>query len=352
VKQWRKQSPGTRVFNHYGPTETTVGCVVNEIDECGEGLVPIGRPIANTQAYILNDALQPVPTGVNGELHIGGAGVARGYLNRPDLTAERFLRNPFSADPQARMYKTGDVARWLPDGTIEYLGRNDDQVKVRGYRIELGEIEAQLVRHAQVKEAVVVAREQAGSEKQLVAYVTAANTEPAIDELRDFLKSALPVYMIPSAFVVLERIPLTPNGKADRSALPAPDIDAYATRQYEAPHGHMEEVLAGLWKELLHAERVGRHDDFFDLGGHSLLAMQVVVRLRVSLSVAIPMRSLFENPTVAQFAVHLETLRQARLHDTIEMGGDEAEALLEAVSSMSESRVRELMRTLRMEGRS
>ncbi|MBM0108954.1 non-ribosomal peptide synthetase, partial [Steroidobacter sp. S1-65] len=215
--------------------------------------------------------LQPVPIGVSGELYIGGAGVARGYLNRASLTAERFVRDPFSADAQARMYKTGDLGRWRADGSIEYLGRNDHQVKIRGFRIELGEIEAQLANQASVKDAVVIAREDAPGEKRLVGYVTSRGAQPpSVEELRAHLKAVLPEYMVPSAFVVLSSLPLTPNGKLDRRALPAPELDAYVSREYEAPQGEVEEVLAGIWQELLHVERVGRQDNFFELGGHSL----------------------------------------------------------------------------------
>ena len=219
----------------------------------------IGRPIANTQIYILDGQCQPVPIGVVGELYIGGAGVARGYLRRAELTAQRFVRDPFAAEADARMYRTGDFGRWRADGTIEYLGRNDQQVKIRGYRIELGEIEAQLGRHEQVKEAVVLAREGASGEKRLVAYVTSREGagELKAEGLRTYLKAVLPEHMVPSAYVRLESWPLTPNGKLDRRALPAPDSESYASEGYQAPQGEVEEILAGIWQELLGVSGLG-----------------------------------------------------------------------------------------------
>jgi len=223
---WQQHAPETRIINEYGPTETVVGCCVYEVGRGQriEGAVPIGRPIANTQLYILNGYLQPVPVGVAGELFIGGAGVARGYLNRPELTAERFIADPFSSEPTARLYKTGDLARYLVNGTIEYIGRIDDQVKIRGFRIELGEVEAVLNQHATVRDAAVMLREDEPGDKRLVSYVVPAQNEvtPVFSELRGFLSEKLPEYMVPSAYVVVDEIPLTPNGKVDRRALPAP----------------------------------------------------------------------------------------------------------------------------------
>lgn len=305
VEPWRAHAPGTRIFNHYGPTETTVGCVAGEIGGQVSDGIPIGRPISNTQIYILDEFRQPAPIGVSGEIYVGGAGVARGYLNRPELTAERFPCNPFSADPQARLYKTGDQGRWRADGTIEYLGRNDDQVKIRGHRIELGEIEAHLVRHKQVKEAVAIAREDAPNDKRLVAYITLCDeSRPSAEELRAHLQATLPEYMVPSAFVILDALPLTPNGKLDRRALPVPEM--HAGRQYETPQGEVEEVLAGIWQSLLPVERVGRHDNFFELGGHSLLIVQMIDRLcRVGLPVEV--RRVFENPTLKDLAHALKS---------------------------------------------
>ena len=296
LRWWRQCAPDTRVFNHYGPTEATVGCVVQAVSERHEGVVPIGRPISNLRMYILDEDRQVVPIGVVGELYIGGVGVAAGYWRRPELTAQRFVTDPFSAEPQARMYRTGDLCRWQAEGTIEYVGRNDDQVKIRGYRIELGEIESHLRRHAGVHEAVVLAREDEPGQKRLVGYVTGAGVE--VTALRAQLKSVLPEYMVPSALVLLERLPLTANGKLDRRALPAPS--ASGASGYEAPRGEMEELLAGLWQQVLSVPRVGREDNFFDLGGHSLLAVQLVTRIREVLGRELSVRELFQYPTVRQ----------------------------------------------------
>jgi amino acid adenylation domain-containing protein len=266
------------VANLYGPTETTTYSTWVRMERRDGFVAHIGQPIANTKIYILDRHLQPAPIGVTGELYIGGAGVARGYLNRPELTAERFLADPFSDAPGARMYKTGDLARWRADGNIEYLGRTDFQVKIRGFRIELGEIEARLAEVPGIREAVVLAREDSPGNKRLVAYVVGDALEPAT--LRAQLGQQLPEYMVPSAFVALERLPLTPNGKLDRRALPAPEGEAFAQRLYEAPVGEIEQTLARLWGELLGVERVGRGDNFFELGGHSLLAVRLISRLR------------------------------------------------------------------------
>ncbi|WP_235570028.1 non-ribosomal peptide synthetase, partial [Lysobacter sp. Root916] len=269
------------VVNLYGPSETTTYSTWVRMDRSHAGPVLIGRPIANTQVYILDAQGEPVPVGVAGELYIGGDGVARGYLNQPALTAERFVRDPFSAAPQARMYKTGDLGRWLPDGNIEYLGRNDFQVKIRGFRIELGEIEARLAGCAGVREAVVLAREDEPGDKRLVAYLTAdTGADLSVAELRTRLSAQLPDYMVPSAFVVLDAFPLTPNGKLDRKALPAPDATSLMRREYEAPQGEIEQELAEVWQSLLNIEQVGRHDHFFELGGHSLLVVAMTTRLR------------------------------------------------------------------------
>ncbi|MGY2420994.1 non-ribosomal peptide synthetase, partial [Pseudomonas tolaasii] len=268
VRRFKEQLPGSQLFNLYGPTEAAVD--VTAWDCSGTSTpdnTPIGKAIANTRMYVLDAHLQPVPLGVSGELYIGGVQVARGYLNRPDLTAERFLNDPFS---EGRLYRTGDVGRFLPDGNIEYLGRNDDQVKIRGLRIELGEIQARLGEFPQILEATVLAREDVPGDKRLVAYYTG---EPAASEaLRTHLLEQLPEFMVPQVFVHLDAFPLSPNGKLDRKALPAPDMAALRTREYEAPQGDTEIALAQLWAELLNVERVGRHDNFFELGGHSLLA--------------------------------------------------------------------------------
>ncbi|MGF6736052.1 amino acid adenylation domain-containing protein [Paraburkholderia youngii] len=299
IEIWQTYAPETRIFNHYGPTETTVGCVVYEIKKSAEHSepIPIGRPISNTRLYLLDSHGQPVPLGAVGELYIGGAGVARGYLNRPELTAERFLPDPFSHRSDARMYRTGDLARYLPDGNLVFLGRNDHQVKIRGFRVEPGEIEACLAEHPAIREAVVVAL--GDTDKRLVAYVTGNETSPG--ELRDWLASRLPDYMVPSAFVQLHALPLTPNGKLDRRALPAPDADSLAHAAYEAPVGALEIALADIWRELLGVHTVSRHDSFFALGGHSLLAVQMIERLR-RLELSLAVRDLFQTPVLCALA--------------------------------------------------
>jgi amino acid adenylation domain-containing protein len=349
-----RNSPPENLLNAYGPTESTTFAttyLVREVDEATTS-IPIGRPISNTQIYILDANRELVPIGAPGEIYIGGEGVALGYLNRPDLTRERFIPDPFSSDPQARLYRTGDLGRWRSDGNVEFLGRNDQQVKIRGFRIELGEIEAQIARHPQVKEVGVIAREDIPGQKRLVAYITARNEAgPGVDELREQLKAVLPEYMVPSAFVTLPILPLTPNGKLDRRALPAPAQDAYASRTYEAPHTEIEETLAGIWKELLRVERVGRQDHFFDLGGHSLLALQVIARIHSALSVDVPMRLLFQFPTLEALAARIEDARHAQLLNELEHGGEDVEKLLETLMAMPESevqqRVQELMRGAR-----
>ncbi|KFX10449.1 hypothetical protein KP24_21930, partial [Pectobacterium atrosepticum] len=295
----------TRLINMYGITEITVHATFRELSAAditaGRGSL-IGRPLPDLRAYLLDPHGQPVPVGVAGELYIGGAGVARGYLNRPDLTAERFIVDPFSDSPATRLYKTGDLARWLPDGTLDYLGRNDFQVKVRGFRIELGEIESRLVQCPGVQEAVVLAREDVPGDTRLVAYIQPqpkAVLEPA--DLRQQLSTHLADYMIPAAFVTLEAFPLTPNGKLDRKALPAPERSAVVTRGYEEPVGDIETALAEIWQDLLGLERVGRYDHFFELGGHSLLIVSLIEKLR-HLGLKLDVRSVFTAPTLIELA--------------------------------------------------
>ncbi|CAM8829001.1 amino acid adenylation domain-containing protein [Burkholderia pseudomallei] len=315
-------------YNVYGPTECTVDATLARIT--AEHAPHIGGPLANVRAYVLNERLSPAPVGVRGELYIGGAGVARGYLNRPELTRERFIDDPFVAG--GRLYRTGDLARWRTDGRLEYLGRNDFQVKIRGFRIELGEIEAQLAKVAGVCEVVVLARDSAAAvhdsatenaapdapspetataaEKRLVAYYTG---DADVAALRAQAAQHLPSYMVPSAYVRLDAWPLTPNGKLDRRALPAPADDAYARAEYEAPQGAKEEALAAIWRELLHVERVSRHDNFFELGGHSLLAVQLVSRLRQALSVEVALGTVFDAPVLSALAERLEAENTAVL---------------------------------------
>jgi amino acid adenylation domain-containing protein len=306
---WREFAPLTRLINEYGPTETVVGCCVYEVrpEDPRTGPALIGRPIANTQLYILDGNMQPVPIGVKGNLYIGGAGVARGYLNRPDLTHEKFIDDPFSGKSGARLYKSGDLARYRKDGTLEYLGRVDDQVKVRGYRIELGEIEAALAGHPDVQSCTVLALEGALGDKQLVAYTIArGNESPAAEALKDFLKQTLPEYMVPAQFVFLKSFPLTHNGKIDRKALPAPTHgDVSATHEFIAPRTETEKKLAAMWIDLLKVERIGIHDDFFDLGGHSLMAIKALSRIRDAFDVDLPLATLLEAPTIARLAALL-----------------------------------------------
>ncbi|HKR15461.1 MAG TPA: non-ribosomal peptide synthase/polyketide synthase [Pyrinomonadaceae bacterium] len=298
---------GAELWNLYGPTETTVWSLTTRI-EADEKRITIGRPMANTQVYVVDKQLRPVPVNVPGELYIGGDGLARGYLKRPDLTAERFVPNPFRDQEGARLYRTGDLVRYRDDGNIEYLGRIDQQVKIRGFRIELGEIEAQLERHAQIRQAVVTANDDAGGDKRLVAYlVTQAGETVATSELRSFLKEQLPEYMVPSAFVHLAELPLTANGKVDRKRLPAAEFNRdEMTVEFVAPRTPAEETVAGIWAAVLKVERVGVLDNFFELGGHSLLATQVMHSLRETFHVELPLRSIFESPTVSDLSHIIE----------------------------------------------
>ncbi len=294
-----------RVFDLYGPTETTTYSAFT-LRERG-GKATIGRPISNTKIYILDPRMQPMPIGVPGELHIGGLGLARGYHNRPGLTLEKFIPDPFSTEPGARLYKTGDLARYLPDGAIEYLGRLDHQVKIRGFRIELGEIESVFATHPAVREAVVLAREDYPDEKRLVAYLTIKEGEPPKDsELRGLLRAKLPEYMIPSAFVILDRFQLTPNGKVDRKALPRPDLPSLNQTEFVAPSTQTEKAVAGIWRQALGVERVGLHDNFFGLGGHSLMAVRVVGEINRRLNAKLDVFALYQNQTVGQLANLLE----------------------------------------------
>ena len=293
------------IHNEYGPTEAVVGCVVHRFDPDADRAdsVPIGRPISNMRAYVLDGWGEPVPAGVVGELYLGGAGVARGYARRPALTAERFVPDAFSGHAGARLYRTGDLARWRADGTLEFLGRNDHQVKVRGFRVEPGEIEARLAEHADVREAVVVVREDAPGDRRLVAYWVGGDGVEA-DALHAHLAERLPEHMVPGAFARLEALPLTPSGKVDRGALPAPEGAARARRRYEAPAGETEAALAEIWSELLGVEQVGRHDHFFELGGHSLLALTLIQRMRKR-GLRVGIQTLFNKPRLSELAAEL-----------------------------------------------
>ena len=308
LRPWYKQNPGgqTRLVNMYGISETTVHVTYRPLEACDSETpagCPIGCRIPDLKVYILDRHGEPVPVGVRGELYIGGAGVARGYLNRPELTAERFLPDLYTPEAGARMYKTGDVGRWLAEGNIEFLGRNDAQVKIRGYRIELGEIEARLLDHRHIREAVVEVRGE-GAEKRLLAYYTTKRlqAEIAAGELRTYVAGRLPEYMVPAAYIRLDAMPLTANGKLDRQALPEAEADAHASRQYEAPQGEVERAVAAIWAEVLQLERVGRYDSFFELGGHSLLAMRVISRLQKKLQVKIAPTDLFARPELVAFS--------------------------------------------------
>ena len=317
VRKIYERTEVERVLNLYGPSEDTTYSTYACLPRGHQaGLIPIGRPVSLTQVYVLDGEMQPMPVGGTGEIYIGGAGVARGYLGRPELTAERFVEDPFSGVAGGRMYRTGDLGRWRADGNIEFLGRNDFQVKVRGFRIELGEIEARLAEHPGIRDAVVIAREDTAGDKRLVAYVTSSNNKSSKDkedkeeqgrapeetiqaeELRAHLAAKLPEYMVPAAYVKLKSLPLTANGKLDRKALPAPDASAYATRGYEEPQGEIETKLAAIWAEILKVDRVGRRDNFFELGGHSLMALTLIERMRRS-GLHLAAHSLFATPVLA-----------------------------------------------------
>ncbi|NEO70809.1 amino acid adenylation domain-containing protein, partial [Moorena sp. SIO3H5] len=302
--QW---SVGRRFFNAYGPTESTVCATVAQIRDSSEKIT-IGHPIANTQIYILDQHLQPVPIGVPGELYIGGDGLARGYLNRPELTSEKFISNPFSSSKSQRIYKTSDLARYLRDSNIEFLGRIDNQVKIRGFRIELGEIESVLSSHPHIQQTVVIATEDLDSNKRLVAYYVSEEESLTTNQLREFLKQKLPDYMVPSAFVTLETLPLTPNGKVDKKALPAPEGVFTSVEEYVAPRTPTEEIIANIFASVLGVPNVGIHDNFFEIGGHSLLATQLISQLRLTFNREIPLRQVFESPTIAELEPKLTQL--------------------------------------------
>jgi amino acid adenylation domain-containing protein len=311
AKQLRERSRS--VWNMYGPTETTIWSLLKSVSDV-QDRVAIGRPIANTQAYVLDQEMAPVSVGGMGELYIGGTGIARGYLNRPELTAERFVPNPFGPSQGDRLYRTGDLARFKPDGDLEFLGRVDHQVKVRGYRIELGEIEVALSGCEGVAQAVVIAREDQPGEKRLVGYVVAKTAQSASsNELRGHLQGQLPDYMVPEHFVVLDSMPLTVSGKIDRRALPVPSVESSSIASYVAPRTPTEESLARIWADILMLERVGVQDDFFALGGHSLRATLMIARIRDTFQLDIPLRELFQVRTIAGLARVIERIRNEEI---------------------------------------
>ncbi len=327
---------GRELWNLYGPTETTVYSTLCRVFP-GEGPILVGKPVDNTQIHIVDRRMALQPVGVPGELLIGGDGLAAGYRGRPDLTAEKFIADPFSGHAGARLYRSGDLARWRPDGSIEVLGRIDHQIKLRGFRIELGEIEAVLAQHPAVTQAVVHCREDRPGDKRLVAYVTTQG-EPTVAALRAHLKAALPDYMVPAAFVLLERFPLTPNGKVDRRALPAPGDEVDDGAALQAPATPEEIALHALWQQLLGQQRIDVRDDFFHLGGHSLLATQLLARIEQAFGIELPLRALFEAPTLAQLAARVAAECAAQLPDDLE-------ALLGSLEHLSDEEAARLIAT-------
>jgi acyl carrier protein len=295
------------VWNVYGPTETTIWSTVYRVTGREESTIPIGRPIANTSIYILDSHRNPVPENITGEIYIGGDGLARGYLNRPELTAERFVPNPLVPNQSHRLYRTGDLGRFRANGEIEYLGRVDSQIKLRGLRIELGEIESVLASHASINEAVVIVTGEGGQQKLSAYLVVSDGTAPSADELRRYLRTKLPEHMVPAAYWRVEKLPLLPSGKVSRGALPAlPAVALREDAEFVDPRNEIETKLAEIWKKLLQVERVGIEQNFFELGGHSLLALQVTARIRRALEVELPVRTVFEAPTIAELAVEVQ----------------------------------------------
>jgi acyl-coenzyme A synthetase/AMP-(fatty) acid ligase len=317
IEQVRGKDPHLAIVNHYGPTEATVGCLDHHVmagDDIGHGAVPVGRPMWNTRAYVLDAFLSPVAPGVGGELYLAGVQLARGYLGRAGLTAERFVADPFGAAGE-RMYRTGDVVRWTADGVLEYLGRTDDQVKLRGFRIELGEVRAALAAHAGVRQAAVMLREDVPGDKRLVGYLVPAREQTVdagtglVAAVKAEIAAVLPDYMIPSALVVLDRLPVTSNGKLDHHALPRPAVRAGNGRK---PANEKEQILCDLFAKFLDLPQVGPDDNFFELGGHSLLATRLINRIRTALNVEVTLRIFYENPVPAQLAKVLGVRRRER----------------------------------------
>jgi acyl-coenzyme A synthetase/AMP-(fatty) acid ligase len=309
-KEVLEQGAPGKLLHVYGPTENCAYSTWHPVQSVAAGAhhIPIGRPIANSEAYILDRELRPMPVGVAGELYLGGEGLARGYHMRSELTAERFVPHPYSRKAGARLYRTGDLTRYLPDGEIEFIGRIDHQVKIRGFRVELGEIETVLSAHDAVQVAVVILREDVRGEKRLVAYVVADVEKHSVKAgaLRGYLRERLPEYMVPSAYVILDQLPLTPNGKVDRRALPAPDgAQTPSSAQFVAPRNALEAALADIWRSLLGVERIGVNDNFFELGGHSLMATRVLSNVRRIFRIELPLGVIFESSTIADLALAL-----------------------------------------------
>jgi len=332
--------PDAELYNLYGPTEATIDVSWwNCRQQTDKAMVPIGRPVANTQLLILDNHLNLMPIGAPGELYIGGVQLARGYLNRPELTQERFIPNPFPKIPSQRLYKTGDRCRYLSDGSIEYLGRLDSQIKLRGYRIELGEIESILTQHQQIQQAIVLLTENHPGHECLVAYLVATSTANlCIDDLRDHLKNQLPDYMIPSAFVCLDQLPLMANGKIDRKALPRPSDERLVTAQtYIAPRTPIEELLCQIWQDVLSVDKVGVNDNFFDLGGHSLLGTMVMSRVASLFGIDFPLLFLFELPTIANLAQSIENHLIDQFHP------DELSEAIAELDDLSDNDVEQLL---------
>jgi amino acid adenylation domain-containing protein len=323
-----------RVYDLYGPTENTTysTCALRTKG----GRATIGRPLANTEAYIVDAKLQPVPIGVPGELMVGGALLTRGYLHQPELTRQKFIPHPFRKEPGARVYRTGDLTRFLSNGDIEFLGRIDHQIKIRGYRIEPGDIEAEIQKHPAVEECVAVLREDTPGQKQIAAYIASrSGEETSAHEMRNFLRERLPAYMIPATFTFLEKLPLTPNGKLDRRALPAPDhghVEKESAATEEEPLSEVEQALAQIWREVIGVESVGRHDNFFDLGGHSILITQIVSRCRNTMGVELSLRNFFEAPTVGELAPMIEQQLLEQLEQIPEAEAQRLASQLEPVS--------------------
>jgi acyl-CoA synthetase (AMP-forming)/AMP-acid ligase II/acyl carrier protein len=299
-----------KLINGYGPTETTIDvchwvCKKDDVND----IVPIGKPIGNTQLYILDQRLMPVPIGAPGELYIGGDCLARGYLNQPELTAEKFIADPFSSEPARKLYKTGDLVRYLPGGEIVFMGRLDNQVKLRGFRIELGEIENAIRQYHGIQQVFIMVRDDRPGDKRLVAYIIpASGTILEVDKLRSFLREKIPAHLIPSAFVMIDTFPLTVNGKIDWKALPAPDQGTLGDRELVAPRNTAEQILCQIWMSVLGRDRLSVEDNFFDIGGNSLLAIQVMARIRKEFEIVVPVTKIFEYPSLSDLALQVNFL--------------------------------------------